>query len=103
MTSIANRGRPAGEVRQAICSTLQQHGPLPLCDIAAHAQVGYEACRHAISNALRAERVEIVGQTKMAHAKQWVALYDVVLEANDAAPAMQPGLVVLDEAMRRWF
>ena len=103
MTSTAHRGRPAGEVRQAICSTLQQHGPLPLCELAAHAQVGYDACRSAISNALRAECVEIVGQTKVAHAKQWVALYDVVLEANDAPPAPQSGLVVLDDAMRRWF
>ena len=103
MTSIAHRGRPAGEVRQAICSTLQQHGPLPMCEIAAHAQVGYDACRHAISNALRAERVEIVGQTKVAHAKQWVALYDVVAETHDAPPAPQPGLVVLDAAMRRWY
>ena len=102
MTSIANRGRPAGGVRQAICSTLLAHGPLPLCDIAAHAQVGYEACRHAISNALRAECVEIVGQTKVAHAKQWVALYDVVPEIAPTA-VVQPGLVVLDAAVRRWF
>jgi hypothetical protein len=102
MTSIANRGRPAGEVRQAICSTLQQHGPLPLCDIAVRAQVGYDACRHAISNALRADRVEIVGQTKVAHAKQWVALYDVVAE-SEPAQVVPPSVMLLDDAMRRWF
>jgi hypothetical protein len=102
MSAIANRGRPSGEVRQAICTTLQQHGPLPLCDIAARAQVGYEACRHAVSNALRAERLQIVGQTKVAHAKQWVALYDLVVGHEPIADEPQC-VVPLEEAIRRWF
>lgn len=102
--AVAARGRPAGDVWLAIATALQQHGALPLCDIAEHSQVGYAACRHAISNALRAERLEIVGHTKVAHAKQWVALYDLVASTPVvSAPTAAPAAAVLDDAIRRWF
>ena len=95
------RGRPAGEVRRAIYAALQQQGPLPLRDIAAHTQVGYGACRCAVSNALRANRLAIVGRAKVAHAKQWVALYDVVAPPPLPAAAQRLG-GLLDVAMRAW-
>jgi hypothetical protein len=104
MTSIANRGRPAGEVRQAIFNTLRQEGAMPLCELAQRTQVGYEACRQTVSNGLRSERLAIVGHEKRPHAKQWVAMYDVVEPATDAEPAgkPQPGIVLLDSALRSW-
>ena len=96
------RGRPAGDVRRAIYAALQQQGPLPLREIAVHSQVGYGACRCAVSNALRANRLAIVGRAKVAHAKQWVALYDVVETPQPARADVLPAVGLLADAMRAW-
>lgn len=97
-----HRGRPAGEVRQVIFDMLRQEGAMPLCELAQRTQVGYDACRQTISNGLRAERLAIVGHEKRPHAKQWVALYDVVEPAAEADTAPQPGIVLLDSFVRAW-
>ena len=67
--------------------------------------MGYDACRATLSNAVRSGRVEIVGHTKVAHAKQWVAMYALAEQpGRDEAPNdATPALVVLDAAMRSWF
>lgn len=97
-----NRGRPAGEVRQVIFETLRERGAMPLCDLVVETQVGYDACKLAVNNAVRAERLEIVGHEKRPHCKQWVAMYDLVDPAEKSASAPQPGIVLLDDTLRHW-
>lgn len=92
--------RPEGEVRQVIVEALRAAGPLALCDIATKTQVGYLACRRAIDNAVRANRLEIVGREKRAHCKQWVALYDVVRAAEQPPPQAVPDLQAALSAWR---
>lgn len=93
--------RPAGEIRKLITDTIKTHGkPMALCDIAAATQIGYDACRVALSNAVRAEVLEIVGREKRAHSKQWVALYDLVKPCELARA--EPAVVELQAALSLW-
>lgn len=100
MSSIANRGRPAGEVRQAVVRTFAEHGALPLCDLAAASNVGSAACSYVVKNMMRAEQLEVVGHVKREHSKKWVALYSLA----EVAPAdvVDPGIVLLDDMLRAW-
>ena len=75
MKQTASRGRPQGEIRQAIFDTLRAQGAMPQRDIAERTQVGLDACRSTIENAVRAGQLEIVGREKRLHCKQLVALY----------------------------
>lgn len=81
-------------------NTLRKQGAMPMCELAERSQVGYDACRQTVSNALRAERLAIVGHEKRPHAKQWVALYDVVEPAALTEP--QPCILLLDSIVRAW-
>jgi hypothetical protein len=72
--------RPQGEIRSTIFSTLRVTGPLTQRDLAERAQVGYDATRYCVQNAVRAGVLQIVGREKRAHCDKWVALYDVPRE-----------------------
>ena len=98
--ALAQRGRPAGDVRREIVSVLQRDGALAQRDIAERTQVGYEACSTTLKNAVRAGQLEIVGHEKRAHCKQWVALYALAAEA--AAEPVQPAILLLDAAIGAW-
>lgn len=100
MKQTASRGRPQGEIRQAIFDTLRAQGAMPQRDIAERTQVGLDACRSTIENAVRAGQLEIVGREKRPHCKQWVALY--ALAAEPAAEATPPGILLLDAAIGAW-
>lgn len=82
-------GRPVGEVRQVIVSTLREHGPMAVRDLAQSTQVGYLAAARTVDNALRSGALQIVGHEKQAHCKKWVALYDVAEPAEVAQPAAE--------------
>lgn len=82
-------GRPPGEVRQALLSTLREAGPLSTREAAQRAQIGLDAALRAMDNALRAGAVQVVGHAKRAHCKKWVALYEAVDDAPDA-PDVSP-------------
>lgn len=93
--------RPPGEIRKLITDTIKAKGKaMPLCDIAPATKIGYDACRVALGNAVRANALEIVGHEKRAHSKQWVALYDV--PKPDEAPPAAPAIVELQAALSLW-
>ena len=100
MKQTASRGRPQGEIRQAIFDTLRAQGAMPQRDIAERTQVGLDACRSTIENAVRAGQLEIVGREKRLHCKQLVALY--ALAAEPALEPVQPAILLLDAAIGAW-
>lgn len=84
--------RPPGDVRMAIIQALA-HGPCTLRDIAQRANVGYAAARSTVQNAVRSGELQICGQEKRAHAKRWLAIYELaeppelIVEGNAQARA----------------
>lgn len=93
--------RPQGEVWMAILSTLREQGPMPMRELAERSQVGYDATRRTVDNAVRAKALEIVGHEKVEHCKKWVAIYDVV-EERESTGSSDGGLILLDGVMRGW-
>jgi hypothetical protein len=97
--------RPPGEVRETIVSTVREAGQsLALRDIAQRSQVGYDAARRTLDNAVRCGVLEIVGHEKREHSSKWVALYDVPRPApsSDAFANADVGVVALGSALDRW-
>ncbi len=93
--------RPPGEIRTVILSTVRAAGPMTLRDIAERSQVGYEAARRTLDNAVRGDALQIVGHEKRAHCDKWVALYDVPREAS-LVRAIGSGFTVLGSVLSRW-
>lgn len=75
--------RPASDIRVAVLGALES-GPGTLVDIVLRSNVGYTAARYTVQNALRSGAVQVCGQEKRAHAKRWLAIYELV-EAPQAA------------------
>lgn len=96
--------RPHGEIRAVIFDAIRQTGPSPLCDLVVQTQVGYEAARRTVDNAMRSGALAIVGHEKREHSKRWVALYDVVdvEQSEEITNDSGSGLVVLSAAISHW-
>lgn len=96
--------RPQGEIRSVILGSIREHGPAPLCDLVNRTQVGYDAARRTVDNAIRSGSLAIVGHEKREHSKRWVALYDVVddTQGSEITNDANSGLVVLSAAMTHW-
>lgn len=77
--------RPSSEIRGAIFATVRDAGPLTQRDIAERCQVGYDATRYCVQNAVRSGALQIVGREKREHCDKWVALYDVPREEPQPA------------------
>ncbi len=75
-------GRPVGEIRSLMVSALREQGPLPMRDLAAITQVGYDAARWTLKRCVASGVVVKAGQEKRAHSKNWVTLYDVAPEPD---------------------
>ena len=93
--------RPVGEIRSVIFDSIREHGPAPLCDLVVRTQVGYDACRRTVDNAVRSGSLAIVGHEKRDHSKKWVALYDVS-HSTEIVNDSSSGLVVLSAALTGW-
>ncbi len=75
--------RPVGDIRAAVQAALEV-GPATLLDIVERGNLGYDAARYAVQNALRAGVIQVCGQEKRPHAKRWLAVYELCESA--AAP-----------------
>lgn len=97
--------RYPGEIRRMFEATVRESGPLPMRELAHKCQVGIDAARRTLDNAVRAGDFEIVGHAKASHSKKWVAVYDL---AEPVAPAPQraddadAALMVLSVALDAW-
>lgn len=86
MTVASPIGRPPGEIRQLMVSALRQQGPMALRDLAAATQVGYQPALKTVSRCVAAGVLVVAGQEKRPHSKNWVRLYDVAPDPEQAKP-----------------
>ena len=71
--------RPAGkfgEVRAALMQSLDIHGPLTIRQAAQRSNVGLQAARTTMANAVRTGSVRECGQAKPARGTKWEAVYE---------------------------
>lgn len=96
--------RPAGEIRTAIYSTIRESGPLSLKDLAVKSQVGLDAARRTLDNAVRSGSLEIVDRKRVEHCKKRVAVYGLPAACSVVADAdaHDGGLMVLSGALTAW-
>lgn len=96
--------RPAGEIRMAIYSTIRESGPLSLKDLACKSQVGIDAARRTLDNAVRSGALEIVDRKKVEHCKKRVAVYGLPTSCPEVGDANthDGGLMVLNSALTAW-
>lgn len=85
--------RPREETRIAVITAIRS-GPCTLLDAAQRSQVGYHAARYTIQNAMRSGEVQICGHERRAHAKRWLAIY----EMTDAEPEEGDCAAVVDSS-----
>lgn len=98
-------GRPAGEIRAAVVAVITEHGALSLRDLLAHLQTTPRALSSALRNMIRDGVVEVAGRERRAHAKRWIAIYDLVGAVYDEAPvfpARDAGAAALQSALSAW-
>lgn len=96
--------RPPGEVRVAVIAALRQ-GPCTLLEIVQRSKVGYAAARATVQNALRGGQLQICGQARRAHAKRWLAIYELaeaIEDEGDDAPDVSAACVQLGHALVAW-
>lgn len=96
--------RPPGEVRLAVIAALRS-GPCTLLEIVQRANVGYAAARATVQNALRGGELQICGQARRAHAKRWLAIYELVEVEEDVGgdePDVSASCVQLGHALVAW-
>lgn len=84
-------GRPVGEIRNLMVSALREQGPLPMRDLAAITQVGYDAARWTLKRCVGNGVVVKAGAEKRAHSKKWVVLYDLAPEPEPDANGVRHG------------
>lgn len=82
-----------GEVRAALMQQLARE-PMTIRTAAQRSQVGLQAARSTIANAVRAGAVRECGQAKPAKGTRWEAIYE---------PAPQPEAVQHECAGDGWF
>jgi len=101
-TAGATPGRPAGEVRSVIVSTLRESGPLAQRDLARHAQIGVQAVRRTVDNMVRCGALVVAGQEKRDHSRKWVALYDLAQHSADDGARQSHGWEDLARCVQSW-
>jgi len=84
-------GRPVGEIRNLMVSALREQGPLPMRDLAAITQVGYDAARWTLKRCVGNGVVVKAGAEKRAHSKKWVVLYDLAPEPEPDSNGVRHG------------
>lgn len=102
--------RSPGEIRAALAAVPVAHGPCTLRELLERSQVGYDAARYTVQNMVRAGALIKVGSERRAHAKRWVALYDVppTTEGEEPTPSqasdvqVHDGFVILHGAVAAW-
>lgn len=83
-------------------------GPCTLVDVVRRSNVGYAAARYTVQNALRGGAVQVCGQEKRAHAKRWLAIYELcepVADGRDSDASTDGGVVDFEQlgcAVRAW-
>ena len=96
------------ELRTAVLSTIRDHGPLPLVDLARTVPLptSQRALKHTVENCVRAGVLVKAGHEKRAHCHKWVALYDLppTLDTTPATDAEREsaGFLVLGDALSGW-
>jgi hypothetical protein len=95
-------GRPVGEVREVLVRALREQGPMAVRDLAAATQVGYDAARWTLKRCVASGELVKAGFERRAHAKNWVAIYDVAEPAPDEPPAPGLGWVDLSRCIQGW-
>ena len=97
-------GRPSGEIRAAVVTIITQHGAMCLRDLLAHVQTTPRAMSSALRNMIRDGVIEVAGHERRAHAKRWVAIYDLVGAEHDEAPifSAQSPTAALQSALSAW-
>lgn len=99
--------RPPGEIRSAVLDVIRS-GPCTLVDIVQRANVGYDAARYTVQNAVRGGAVHVCGHEKRPHAKRWLAIYEVAEEPEQHGLHVVGGdgfnveFEQLGSAMRAW-
>lgn len=99
--------RPPSDIRTAVLGAIGA-GPCTLVDVVRRANVGYAAARYTVQNALRGGAVQVCGQEKRAHAKRWLAIYELCepIEEEAAQGAAGDGCAMdfeqLGCAVRAW-
>lgn len=98
------KGRPPGDMRAAVAGCIKALGPVTLRDLCAQVQSTPRALSSAVGNMLRAGALVKAGMERRAHAKRWVAIYDLPNAEYDEAPvfAAETGPSVLQSALQGW-
>lgn len=97
--------RPAGsygEVRAVLMQTLDTHGPLTIRAAAERSQVGLQAARATIANAVRSGAVRECGQAKPARGTKWEAIYEVAPEPEPDECRHGHGWIDLGRVVGGW-
>lgn len=82
--------RPPTEIRTAVLDAIRT-SPCTLVDIVQRANVSYAAARYTLQNAMRGGAVQICGQEKRAHSKNWLAIYELAPDVEPAPETFVPG------------
>lgn len=95
--------RPLGEISLALLRAAQElatpdKGPT-LAELAAHAQVGYDAARATVPKMARHGRLRIVRTRAVAYRNKPVAEYEPAQVAADDEPAAGAGFVDLGQVI----
>jgi len=96
--------RPAGsygEVRAALMQQLQAE-PSTIRAAAQRSQVGLDAARRTIANAVRAGSVRECGQARPARGTRWEAIYELAPEPEPAEHRAGQGWVDLGRIVGGW-
>lgn len=93
--------RPQGDICLAVIEAVRA-GPCTLLDIVERSQVGYDAARYTVQNALRWGHLQICGHERRPHAKCWVRIYELTEQPEDAAVEVDGGSAVLGAALSSW-
>jgi hypothetical protein len=75
-----------------------------LKDLAAKSQVGLDAARRTLDNAIRSGSLEIVDRRKVEHCKKRVAVYGLPAACPEVGDSNEHdgGLMVLNGALNAW-
>ena len=83
----------------AVARLAAERGPVSCREVAAHAQVGFEAARLTLLNMVRAGQVQVAGKEKPAGSTFWHNLYEPPTD-EEPPPLAWGGIETLDSAMR---
>ena len=91
-----------GEVRAALMQAFEAEGPLTIRSAAERSQVGLQAARATIANAVRSGAVRECGSAKPARGTKWETIYEIAPEPEPDECRHGHGWVDLGRVVGGW-